>query len=253
MGDPARLRELERRLEELEAAPPADSPARVPTGVEALDALLPRGGLPRGEATEWLGPRSCGKLALLRAALARMRGAGEPVAVVDASRTLRPADWWRLAEGAGPFWVLRPSPGEAAWCADLLLRSGTFGAVALLLAEEAGRAVGGEGGLGRSAAVRLQRLAGEAGALLVVAGRLPVASLRLRFRPGRVEPLSGGTFGPFLPLSRPVWVRLPGAGSPAEIPVLCPEPPLRTRVRRVRDRKGRGQAPSLPWAGSPPS
>lgn len=241
MGDPAHLRELERKLERLEAAPPPGSSTRVSTGVEALDALLPRGGLPRGEATEWLGPRSCGKMALLRAALARMRGSGEPVALVDASRTLQATDWWELGRGDGPFWVLRPSLEEAAWCADLLLRSGTFGAVALLLGEgdRRGGRGGGDGRLGRGVAVRLQRLAEEAGALLVVAGRLPVASLRLRFRPGRVEPLSGGALGPFLPLSRPVWVRVPGAGPPAEIPVLCPEPPLRTRARRVCDRKGR--------------
>lgn len=251
MADTAVLRELERKLEEMETSRrSAPSGPAAPTGVEPLDDLLPRGGLPRGEGTEWLGPRSCGKTALLRTALERLRAGGEPVALVDAARTLYAPDWQGVGEGDGLFWVVRPpSEGEAAWCADLLLRSGAFGAVALLLAGEGpeGPAAGVSGGarrggstLSRSTAVRLQRLAGEAGAVLVVAGGLPVASLRLRFRPGRVEPVGGRLFGPFLPDVRPLWIRVGPSGRELEVPVLCPRPPRRDGGEAVgRDRKGR--------------
>lgn len=237
MADAATIRELERRLEAAEPAARPERAARVePTGLEALDALLPRGGLPRGRGTEWLGPRSCGKTALLRRALERLRARGEPVALVDAGRTLHAPDWEGLAGADGLFWVVRPaSEREAAWCADLLLRSGAFGAVALLPGEGGG---GPTSPLSRSAAVRLQRLAEETGAVLVVAGGMPVASLRLRFRPARLEPVRGRGFGPFLPPARPVWVRVDG-GREAEVPVLCPRPEVRAAEAPGRDRKGR--------------
>ena len=238
MADAATVRELERKLEAMDPVPRAAPSDRVePTGLDVLDDLLPGGGLPRGRGTEWRGPRSCGKTALLRRTVERLRRRGEPVALVDAGRTLHPPDWGGLGGGEGLFWVVRPpSEREAAWCADLLLRSGAFGAVALLLAEEAGGPRTGP--LSRAAAVRLQRLAEEAGAVLVVAGGMPVASLRLRFRPGRLEPVGGRLFGPFLPPVRPVWVRVDG-GRGAEVPVLCPGPEPRSGEARGRDRKGR--------------
>jgi hypothetical protein len=252
MADPAVLRELERKLEEIGSAGvrPADVRPTVSTGVPILDAVLPRGGLPRGEPVEWLGPRSCGKTALLRSVLLRLREEGEPVAIVDAGRTLFSPDWLEAETGEGAFWVVRPpSQEEAAWCSDLLLRSGSFGAVALLLGDEPGEASssGSPGrtgpGLRRSVSVRLQRLAEEAGTVFVVGGASPLAALRLRFRPGRVEPVTGVPFAPFLPTIRPVWVRVEW-GRSAEIPVLCPEPGG-GRPRRpgeggaIRDRKGR--------------
>lgn len=252
MPDPAILRELERKLEEIGSAGvrPADVRPTVSTGVPILDAVLPRGGLPRGEPVEWLGPRSCGKTALLRSVLLRLREEGEPVAIVDAGRTLFSPDWLEAETGEGAFWVVRPpSQEEAAWCSDLLLRSGSFGAVALLLGDEPGEASssGSPGrtgpGLRRSVSVRLQRLAEEAGTIFVVGGASPLAALRLRFRPGRVEPVTGVPFAPFLPTIRPVWVRVEW-GRSAEIPVLCPEPGG-GRPRRpgeggaIRDRKGR--------------
>jgi len=252
MADPAVLRELERKLEEIGSAGvrPADVRPTVSTGVPILDAVLPRGGLPRGEPVEWLGPRSCGKTALLRSVLLRLREEGEPVAIVDAGRTLFSPDWLEAETGEGAFWVVRPpSQEEAAWCSDLLLRSGSFGAVALLLGDEPGEASssGSPGrtgpGLRRSVSVRLQRLAEEAGTIFVVGGASPLAALRLRFRPGRVEPVTGVPFAPFLPTIRPVWVRVEW-GRSAEIPVLCPEPGG-GRPRRpgeggaIRDRKGR--------------
>ncbi|MFQ5680354.1 MAG: hypothetical protein ACE5HP_12955 [Gemmatimonadota bacterium] len=236
------LRELERKVEEVRGHPwRLERSASSPTGISPLDALLPEGGLPRGRVVEWLGPRSCGKTALLRAALLRWYGEGEAVAVVDAGRTLYAPDWVELA-GEIPFWVIRPSRREeAAWCTDLLLRSGVFGAVALELETRAPLAApfGEPRGkaLSRNVTVRLQRLAEEEASVFVVVGELPLAALRLRFRPGRLEPLRGGPFGPVLPPMRPMWVRVE-RGRSCEVPILCPVPPERGVQPLARDRKG---------------
>lgn len=244
MGEGAALRRLRRRIERLEPRSPGwlrtESEGQgevVPTGFPALDALLPRGGLPRGQVIEWDGPRSSGKTTLLRFVLARLREAGEAVAVVDGARTLYAPDW--VGSKRGLFWVVRPpDPVEAAWSADLLLRSGAFGAVALDLGAGAGRpGLRRWAGLRRGVAVRLGRLAEESGVLFVTLGEVPLAALRLRFRPGRVEPLRGVAFGPFLPALRPVWIEV-GKGGGAEIPVLCPPSPASGIVPSARDRKG---------------
>lgn len=236
------LRKLQEKLESLDVgAVPGrgagtDRLRALPTGLDRLDEVLPRGGIPRGRATEWWGARSCGKAALLRAALERRCAAGDSVAWVDVNRTLYAPDWISLARGPGRFWVVRPScPGKGGWCADLLLRSGAFDAVVLEGEEEPGR--GSNGPEPAGSVVRLQRLAREAGAALVVMARVPVAALRLRFRPGRIEPVSGA-FGPSLPPVRPLWVRV-GRGGRVELPVLCPVPGDRSRTRPTRDRKGR--------------
>lgn len=234
MSGSALRRALEREIERIEPRP-RDGDVHVPTGIRELDALLPLGGLPRGRSIEWAGPASCGKTSILRAVLARLRASGEPTALIDTSRTLYAPDWEELVRGGGRFWVVRPpDAGEAAWCADLLLRSGAFGAVAL---EATPGRRGDAGILRRGIAVRLQRLAEEAGTLLLVVGELPLAGLRLRFRPGKVEPLGDGGFGPFLPRLHPVWVRI--GGGEAEVPLLCPSSGFRSREGTpVRDRKG---------------
>ena len=228
---------LEQEIERIEARPRARGPV-ASTGVPELDALLPGGGLPRGSVVEWLGPCSSGKTAVLRTGLALLRMRGESVAWIDTRRTLYAPDWTDLVPGAGEFWVVRPrTVGEAAWCADLLLRSGAFGAVALHVVDRSGggRAMSG-GDIRHGAAMRLQRLAEQAGALFVVLGEVPIAALRLGFRPGRVEPVRGVPFGPFLPRARPVWVRIGKRGS-VEVPVLYPLSTPR-RTADTRDRKG---------------
>ena len=229
----AAILELERQIERIEARP--RSPGGImPTGVASLDALLPDGGLPRGQVVEWVGPRSSGKTTLLRAAFAGLRAVGESVVLIDSARTLYAPDWVRLVPGEGRFWVVRPpDPAEAAWCADLVLRSGAFGVVALM--SGVSRPGAGGGALHRSVTVRLQRLAEEANAVFVTVGRVPLASLRLSFRPGRIE--SGQElFGPFLPSFRPVWVQVGKRGS-VEVPLLCPVSPPWGQDP-TRDRKG---------------
>ena len=129
---------LERQIERIESKPRGPG-GSVPTGVSSLDTLLPGGGLPRGQVVEWLGPRSSGKTSLLRAALASLRATGESIALIDPARSLYAPDWTGLIAGEGRFWVIRPpDPTEAAWCADLILRSGAFGAVALLASRHTG-------------------------------------------------------------------------------------------------------------------
>lgn len=232
---------LEREIERIGAREHATPSSRLaaPTGLSPLDDLLPHGGLPRGRIVEWTGPPSSGKTAVLRASLEHLRRDGESVALIDDTGGLFAPDWLQLVPGEGEFWIVRPSSTpEAAWCADLLLRSGAFGAVALRVGERAE----GEAGsgtpeiLGRAASVRLQRLAEEAASVFVTVGRVAIAALRLGFRPGRIEPLRGVPFGPFLPAVRPVWIRV-GKRGDAEVPVLCPVPEPRTEVF-TRDRKG---------------
>jgi len=225
------LSTLEREIERIGLLPgSACSTSVVPTGLRVLDDLLPDGGLPRGRVVEWSGPPSSGKTAVLRTSLERLRREGESVALIDGTRALYAPDWVQLVPGEGEFWVVRPGSAlEATWCADLLLRSGAFGAVALRIAEPATT-------LGRGTSVRLQRLAEEAAAVFVTMGPVAVAALRLGFRPGHIEPLRDTGFGPFLPPFRPVWVRVGKRGA-AEVPVLCPVSTQRC-LPIARDRKG---------------
>jgi hypothetical protein len=235
----AALLELERQLETRMGTLVRRSPHQVPapTGT-SLDSLLPEGGLPRGQAIEWLGPRSCGKTTFLHATLQQLHEAGESVAVIDTDHTLYAPDWATLV-GEEAFWVVRPpEKREAIWCADLLLRSGAFGAVALEVEDAASGSRTSPGrSLSRSVIVRLQRLAEEAGAVFVVLGPLSLAALRLRFRPGRLQPVEYSSFGPALPRVRPVWVEV-GKGRGREIPILCPVPSSRSGRPVIRDRKG---------------
>jgi recombination protein RecA len=137
--------------------PPPPTPA-LPTGVAALDAVLLGGGLPRGRLTEIAGPTGSGKTTLARAIVESTVAAHGWVAYVDAQRTLDARDWVHLGDAEG-VWVIRPrDAGRAAWCADVLLRSGAFALVVL----------DGAPMLSKSAAVRLTRLARESNAVLVL-------------------------------------------------------------------------------------
>ena len=152
---------------------PRDDPS-LPTGLGALDAML-GGGLPRGRLSELQAPRGQGRTTLMRAVVAHTLATGRWVAIVDAQRTLAPADWARLASpsatgspgaiGTTPppsrglrppesetsrLAVIRPpDPAKASWCADVLLRSGAYALVVL----------DGVAALPRSTILRLTRLA----------------------------------------------------------------------------------------------
>jgi hypothetical protein len=144
------------------------------TGIAALDAALPNGGLPRGRLTEMVGSPGSGKTTLVHRMVARAVANGWWVAYVDATRTLAPRDWADV--GREQLWIVRPGePARGAWCADVLLRSGAFALVVL----------DGAPMLARGVAVRLTRLAREADAAFLVLGDDAKASelagsLRLR-------------------------------------------------------------------------
>jgi RecA DNA recombination protein len=139
----------------------------LPTGVEALDAGLVGGGLPRGRLTEVIGVRGSGKATLLRRIVEQTLSHAGWVAYIDATRTLAPRDWAHLGEGEG-LWMIRPrDPARAAWCADVLLRCGAFALVVIDSAPV----------LSRGVAVRLTRLARETGAALIIAGEEGSGSL----------------------------------------------------------------------------
>lgn len=201
---------LRQQLAAVVAGTPSSTPG-LPTGVTALDTMLPGGGVPRGRLTELLAPAGLGKTTIARSLVAATIRGGGGVAWIDATRTLDPRDWAdrdthgtrdtrrthdthgtrrthdtrgtresRAAGGAfGGFdalWVVRPGdPARGPWCADLLLRSGAFALVVL----------DGAPVLPRAVAVRLTQLARESDAALLLLGEGTRASevggaLRLR-------------------------------------------------------------------------
>ena len=140
--------------------PPAPVAPAIPTGIAVLDAALQGGGLPRGRLTEILGGTGSGKTTLARAVVEATVAEHGWAAYVDAQRTLDARDWVHLGDAEG-VWMIRPHDAtRAAWCADVLLRSGAFALVVL----------DGAPTLTKPAAVRLTRLARDSGAALVVLG-----------------------------------------------------------------------------------
>ena len=133
------------------------------TGIPALDAALPGGGIPCGRLSEVAGPSGSGATSLTHAIVARAIEDKQPVAYIDATRTLAPADWVPLAT-TGLLWVVRPpTDGQGAWCADILLRSGAFRLVVLDDTTP----------IPRSIITRLSRLAQDTQAALLVVHHQP--------------------------------------------------------------------------------
>ena len=135
----------------------------VPTGLGALDAMLPGGGLPRGRLSLW--QPGGGATAVLRAAALSVAQTTERSAWIDAQHQVTADGWVR-----GPM-LLRPSNEvNALSCAEELLASGGF---TLVVLSGVTRALERE-------AVRLSRAAKNGGTVLVaVAPKSPVAHLRL--------------------------------------------------------------------------
>jgi hypothetical protein len=145
---------LERLLRETRPAPLT---LDLRSGLPGLDALLDDTGLPIGQLTEWLGAPSSGKTGLLRTLVRAVRHRGIPVAWIDARSELLAGDW-ADASAPAPLWVLRPpSPVDAHFCAEVVLRTRSFGLVVI------------DGGppLSDASGVRLQRMARKAAAALI--------------------------------------------------------------------------------------
>jgi hypothetical protein len=162
------LRELRRLL--VERAPDAvpvthRTALPVPTGIGALDAILPGGGLPRGRLTVWM--PSGGSTAVLRASCHAAVAAGERAAWVDGAGTVIGASWQE-----GPLLVRPKSRKGALQSAAELLRSGAFALVVLAGAEPEG-----------TETVRLSRAVREGGgAFVALTANASLASVRLTSR-----------------------------------------------------------------------
>jgi hypothetical protein len=128
---------------------------RAPSGWAALDGRL-GGGWRRGEISEITGPRSSGRTSLLVATLAEAARRGEVVGLVDTLDRFDPPtaaaaglDLDRVLWVRGvPLGTARRGPSivdvavqRAIRAADLLIRAGGFGVVALDLADVPSRAL----------------------------------------------------------------------------------------------------------------
>jgi hypothetical protein len=234
------LHQLKEALERQfpDAAPLGGRTLTAGTGLGALDALLPGGGLPRSRLTVW--QPGGGATAILRAACEAAAGRRERAVWIDTAAR-QGADFWR----SGP-WLLRPPTERAALeAAESLLRSG---GLALLVVHGCGREAA-------TAAVRLTRAARAGGcAFVLVAEGTRVAHLRVR---SRLSPEAyrwrHNAFGePVEPVAVRLTVEASSLGwsgrATMELPIrthglrLAPDP-------RLPDR--RGAAPAARWR--PPS
>ena len=156
-------RELARRR-----AGAVEAPVLV-TGIAALDRVL-EGGLPRGTLTEVTGRGSCGRLALVLAALAAVTSAGEVAVLVDLGDGLDP----RVAEEAGVdlrrlLWVRPRRLPEAVAAAGETLAAG----LPLVVVEAGLPPLPGRAPA--AAWIRLGRLAAAHRAVVLVAAPHPLA------------------------------------------------------------------------------
>ncbi len=138
----------------------------VPTGVEALDRILPNGGFQRGRLAVWT--PGAGAAALLRTSALQAVADGERAVWIDGTRTVTGACWRE-----GPLLVRPASERSALRAAEELGRSGGFALVVLDGVEPASPEL-----------VRCARAAHDGGAALVLITRTTsMASLRLSSLP----------------------------------------------------------------------
>jgi hypothetical protein len=144
-----RDRHLDRTLTTARPLEALDDRLVAPSGIAALDARL-AGGLPRGQISECVGPRSSGRTSLLQAVLAAATSRGEIVAHVDpldsfdvesaqaGGLDLERLLWIRGQASADPRPSLAQQWGAAHASLDralkalaLVLQTGHFGVVSL--------------------------------------------------------------------------------------------------------------------------
>jgi hypothetical protein len=201
-----RARRLDRTLTTaLSAIDPRDDQAVGSTGLPAVDTRL-GGGLPRGQLSEIVGPRSSGRTSLLLQAMAAATARGELVALVDALDMLDVAS--AIAAGVDPhrlLWVrghVVTSPGlcrdlngrameQAVKALGLVLQAGNFGLVVLDVGDAP------QDSLRRlpfTTWLRLQRMVEGSQTIGILAGDAPMsrssAGLTIKLRQASAQPAS---------------------------------------------------------------
>lgn len=126
-----KVAQLRERIRALEAAP-RQLLSVVRTGVAAFDGMLPQGGLPLGQAVELWGEAASGRTSLALRAVASAQRAGRLCAWVDGPAELYPPTAEALGVDLRALLMVRPrAPGQLAWAAQQLARSGAFACVVL--------------------------------------------------------------------------------------------------------------------------
>ena len=110
---------------------PAAPPASVhPTGLAALDAVLPSGGWPEAALSEILvAQQGVGELQLVWPTLARLSAAGERIVLVAPPYIPYPHAWQNAGVDLRQLSVIQADERDALWAAEQCLRSGSCGAV----------------------------------------------------------------------------------------------------------------------------
>lgn len=110
---------------------PAAPPASVyPTGLAALDAVLPSGGWPEAALSEILMAKDgVGELQLVLPTLARLSKAGERIVLVAPPYTPYPHAWQNAGVDLRLLSVIQAEECDALWAVEQCLRSGSCGAV----------------------------------------------------------------------------------------------------------------------------
>jgi hypothetical protein len=177
----------------------------VPTGVEALDRILPNGGFQRGRLAVWM--PGAGATALLRTAALRAVADGERAVWIDATCTVTGACWRE-----GPLLVRPSSEHSALRAAEELGRSGGFAFVVLDGVEPQSPEL-----------VRCARAAYDGGAALVlITHATSLASLRLSSKPFPPVPVCSRPFPPSVIRSLRVRVTARASGWHASTELALP-------------------------------
>lgn len=159
------------------ALPQPSAPAVIPTGIAALDAALPYGGLPRDALTELVGPRSAGATSLALATIAQAQASDELACLLDLGHTFAPPAAAHAGVDLAALALARPADGaEAALTvATLLARR----AVGVLVVDSLPAWLALPKGPAALAALRtrLPRLLRASGCALVVLHPLPTGLL----------------------------------------------------------------------------
>ncbi|MCK3837594.1 MULTISPECIES: translesion DNA synthesis-associated protein ImuA [Pseudomonas] len=101
-----------------------------PTGLAALDAVLPTGGWPEAALSEILMAKDgVGELQLVLPTLARLSALGERIVLVAPPYTPYPHAWQNAGVDVRQLSIIQAQERDALWAVEQCLRSGSCGAV----------------------------------------------------------------------------------------------------------------------------